>query len=309
MLDVTINGANANDAWLSLIRRIYESGAEARPRNLRIKEIVCNTTRVDMRTPVVSVKRRKLGFRFLAAEAWWILTGRNDVASIEPYSPHIASFSNDGYRFDGAYGPRIVDQLRYIVDTLTRDPDSRQAVIEIWRPNPRDSKDVPCTLSIQWLIRNGKLHCVDTMRSSDAWLGWPYDTFNFSMLSAYVALLLRERGHKEEGCSSQSKVLSNLQLGTLWLTAGSSHLYVNPIEDGATNVPYSLVDVQGVLEVDRLRHDRSHDCNEGCPCRDPFIQYAPLNLDEFDGPSHLIKHLEACKDRKGELTFLREFQR
>ena len=50
------------------------------------------------------------------------------------------------------------------------------------------------------------------MRSSDAWLGWVYDTFNFSMISAWVAIALR--GH-----------YPNLELGNLYLDATSQHLY------------------------------------------------------------------------------------
>jgi hypothetical protein len=285
---------DANAAWFGLVRDIARRGVESRPRGLLIKELLAHTTKADMSRPIVSVVGRKLGFKFLAAEAWWILTGRNDVESIAPYSSHIASFSNDGHRFDGAYGPRVVDQLRYVVDTLVADPDTRQAAIEIWRPNPRESKDVPCTLVVQWLLRDGKLHCVDTMRSSDAWLGWPYDVFNFSMLSAYVALRLREVGWKNpQGGPDSSKWerLRRLELGTLWLTAGSSHLYVHPKEDGARNVPYSFDDVERIATG----------ANQAKP-------YAPLCLDEFDSPRHLIEHLSLCKDKLGVMNWMKEFQ-
>ena len=88
----------------------------------------------------------------------------------------------------------------------------------IWRPNPRDSKDIPCTVSIQWLIRDNTIHCIDNMRSSDIWLGWPYDIFNFTMLTGYIMLLLRERG------------IDNLKLGNIYLNAGSQHLYSNNFE-------------------------------------------------------------------------------
>jgi thymidylate synthase len=234
-----------------------------------------------MQRPILSVKQRKLGYKFLAAEAWWIITGKNDVASIKKYSPHIASFSNDGRHFDGAYGPRIVDQIRYVVDSLERDVDTRQSVASIWRPNPRDSKDVPCTISVQWVIRDAKLHCIDTMRSSDAWLGWPYDVFNFSMLSAYVLLLLRER----------SKFFEEIQLGNLWLTAGSSHLYVDPKSDGNSHVPYSILDVEGVL-------------------REPYIvEYQPLEIDDFSSVDDLIEYLSACKDNLQESGFMKDFKK
>ena len=290
MLKLNPAAHTANVTWIELLRNILDHGHECRPRGLLINELLCHTTAVDMRRPIVSIVPRKLGYKFLAAEAWWILSGRNDVESIKKYSSHIASFSNDGYRFDGAYGPKIVDQLRYVVDTLVKDPDSRQAVIDIWRPNPRDSKDVPCTLTLQWLVRNNGLYCVDTMRSSDAWLGWPYDVFNFSMLSAYVLLMLRTR----------DKSFSRVNLETLYLTAGSSHLYLRPSSDGATNIPYSLPDVQRVLTMSEIRSPNDETWR---------VSYKPLDVGEFDDPQQFLHHLSLCKDRLGVANFMMEFQK
>lgn len=287
-----VPGACANDAWLDLLQCIVSSGAESRPRGLLIKELLCKTTVVDMREPIVTVKARKLGYCFMAVEAWMIITGRNDVASIKPYSPHIASFSDDGYRFDGAYGPRVVDQLRYVVDALSRDPDSRQAVIEIWRPNPRDSRDVPCTLTIQWMIRDGRLHCLDTMRSSDAWLGWPYDVFNFSALSLYILLMLKERSAVTV---QHIDLMAKLQLGDLYLTAGSSHLYVDPKVDGATNIPYCIKDVEKILSPGTSEKWFGE-----------TTKYNPLRIEEFKSPNHLVEHLNSCKQKICTLDWMRE---
>jgi thymidylate synthase len=64
-------------------------------------------------------------------------------------------------------------------------------------------------VSVQFLIRDGLLHVVDTMRSSDLWLGWPYDIFNFSMLARYVICHLKQKP----------------ELGVIVLQAGSAHLY------------------------------------------------------------------------------------
>lgn len=277
---------DANQSWLLLLQDIFENGKKSRPRGIEIKELLCKTTIVDMASPIVSIYQRKMGYRFLAAEAWWILTGRNDVDSIKKYSPHIASFSDDGYRFDGAYGPRIVDQLRYVVDALCEDLDTRQAVLEIWRPNPRKSRDVPCTLTIQWFIRDGKLHCIDSMRSSDAWLGWVYDVFNFSMLSAYIALMLGEKS-------------INVELGELHLVAGSSHLYVRPKDDGAKNIPYCLDDVNSLLRSAMLPKFLDQNATK----------YDPLDLCEFESPRQLIQHLSDCKDGIGKMGFMSEFQK
>ena len=188
---------------------MLETGKVSAPRGMPIKELMAYQTCTPMEWPVVTVKERELGYKFMAAEAAWILSGDNRVKSIRPYSKAISNFSDDGHFFHGAYGPMIRDQLHFVIDALNADKDTRQAVMTIWRPNPRPSKDIPCTVSVQFLIRDGLLHVVDTMRSSDLWLGWPYDIFNFSMLARYVICHLKQKP----------------ELGVIVLQAGSAHLY------------------------------------------------------------------------------------
>ena len=119
----------------------------------------------------------------------------------------------------GAYGPPIIDQLPYIVKSLITDRTTRQAVLTIWRPRPYPSKDIPCTVSMQWLIRDDQLHCITNMRSNDIWLGAPYDIFTFSMVSNYLLLLINE-------CTT-----SKVSLGLLYLNAASLHLYIQHWEE------------------------------------------------------------------------------
>ena len=204
-----------NKEWLNKLQEIIDKGQVSQPRGMLIKELLNSSICVDMKYPILSISERKLGYKFMVREAWWIMDGRNSVDTIANYSKAISSFSNDGYHFDGAYGPRVVDQIRYIVDSLSDDINTRQAVLTIWRANPRASKDIPCTVSIQWLIRDNTIYCIDNMRSSDIWLGAPYDIFNFTMLTGYIMLLLRNRG------------INNLKLGKIYLNAGSQHLYEN----------------------------------------------------------------------------------
>lgn len=166
-----------------------------------------------MRHPVVTCPVRKLSHKFMLAEAIWILEGRNDI-SIGKYSQRIMEFSDDRYHFQGAYGPKVTEQLRYVVDTLLKDKHSRQAVIGIWREQPRESRDVPCTLTLQFMIRDAQIHCIANMRSSDLWLGWVYDVFNFTMITTWVGSRIREIAN------------CDLELGNLYLNAGSQHIYV-----------------------------------------------------------------------------------
>lgn len=203
----------AHYAWRMLLEKIMEHGEHVAPRGLPTRELLGHVTKVDMSHPVVVSQERKLGYRFMCAEAAWILSGDNRVETIAPYSKVISRFSDDGVFFFGAYGPRIRDQVRHVVQALSADHDTRQAVMSIWRPNPPVTKDVPCTLTVQFMIRDGALDCFLNMRSSDVWLGVPYDWFNFTMLTGYVCLLLRE------------KYGLSLKPGTLHFYAASQHLY------------------------------------------------------------------------------------
>jgi thymidylate synthase len=202
-----------NAAWIELCRVLSAAGQPAVCRGMSTIELLASNSVVDMRQPVISIYARKLSYEFMLAEACWILAGSDKL----DYHPAIArnwkKYSDDGVRTAGAYGPPLAAQLPYILNCFDRDISTRQAVVDIWRPSPGESKDLPCTLSLQFLIRNNLLHCVVTMRSSDIWLGYCYDLFNFSAISAFVALSLRERGFNKLG------------LGCCFFTAGSQHVY------------------------------------------------------------------------------------
>lgn len=203
---------NTTESWYQDLEYVYNFGGRVVPRGQATREKIGYKSVIDMNYPVITCPVRGLGYKFMFAEACWILGGDDRVETIAPYSKDISNFSDDGITFFGAYGPKIKDQMTYVVNTLRDDPESRQAVINIWRENPGPSKDIPCTVSVQFLIRDGNIHCVDNMRSSDLWLGHPYDVFNFSCLSAFVAILLKKQG-------------LDLGLGTLTMNCGSKHIY------------------------------------------------------------------------------------
>lgn len=238
-----VNTTNMN--WQGLLDMVNSRGQLISPRGKKTKELMGYKSMIDMKQPVITIKERNLGYKFMAAEAAWIMSGDNRVATIAPFSKQISNFSDDGIMFFGAYGPRIRDQLSHVVQSLLADPDTRQAVITIWRPNPRASKDIPCTISCQFMIRNGFMHCFMNMRSSDVWLGVPYDWFNFSILSAGVALMLREKG-------------LDVKLGSLQFYAASQHLYeenfhkVDACLDGEILGDYAPIDLEYFSSYDHL---------------------------------------------------------
>lgn len=222
----------APEQYLDHLSAIMGLGSMEKARGLTFKEVIGKQYVVPMKNPVPNVEGRKLGLKFAVAEPFWILSGKNLLADIAPYGK-MAPYSDDGYFMSGAYGPKIVDQLGYVCKTLADDIGSRQAIINIWRERPGPSKDIPCTLSLQFIIRSGYVNCIATMRSSDAVMGLPYDSILFSLTSAYVISILKHHYG-----------VDGLKLGKLTLTLGSAHIYDRDFDT-----------VKGILKV--------HDWNEG----------------------------------------------
>lgn len=248
----------ASREWYYHVSDLY-GHATVSPRGMVCREDIGKVFSVDMNYPIVNVQGRKLNYTFMAAEAYWITSGSPLVAEIVPYCKHMKKYSDDGYIFNGAYGPMFLNQLEFVVNTLRNDNESRQAVMTIWSPNPAATKDHRCTIMLQWLIRNGKIETQVYMRSSDAWLGLPYDIFNFAMMTHKVRCWLD---------------LSQLEMGQMDIHMGSAHLYEKdamsfecldppPIDNYETVVPLYLNwndytnHLLGVMHEDRNLQDWS----------------------------------------------------
>lgn len=185
----------ADDLYLQVLAALLDHGRSTAPRGKRTLELVAPVLRLtNPYRNIITLPERALSYPFMVAEWLWITQGMNDLAMLKPYNKVIAAFSDDGETLRGAYGPKLIEQLPYIIDTLRVDPFSRQAVLTIWRERPGPSKDIPCTVAIQFLLRNSGgvavLDMITTMRSNDAWLGLPYDLFTFTMLQQHVAAKL-----------------------------------------------------------------------------------------------------------------------
>lgn len=193
--------------WLERLQSLHESGKAVSPRGEgTLEQLNMKFELPYSKFNLLDVASRKLSYKFAVAEWLWMMFGRSDVATIKQYNENITRFSDNGETFAGAYGPHIRGQRAKILHLLSTDPNTRQAVIEIPRPYA-PTKDEPCTLSLQFLNRDSALHCIATMRSSDVWLGLPYDVFNFTQIQNCFAGALE------------------LERGWFSLNAGSSHLY------------------------------------------------------------------------------------
>lgn len=245
---MNVESHTAHGLWQGLLQHLLHHGQVVSPRGERCYEVRGLQLRLaDQYQNIIVNPGRGLNYRFMVAEWLWILLGRDDLALLAKYNSQMTRYSDEGLTLAGAYGPRLQPQWLYIIDTLRRDPYSRQAVASIWRPPQFHSRDVSCTLSLQFLLRPGlggalRLHTVVTMRSSDAWLGIPYDIFNFTMLSNHLVAWL----------NLVFVDWDSVTLGEIILNLGSAHLYERDVA-GAHQVLEKFLTVGETVGSPQLR--------------------------------------------------------
>lgn len=197
------------DGYHEVLRHVLTTGKQRSPRGL--KTIDAGHTTMVLTSPFDALPlhtNRGVSLRIVAAEAVQLIGGFSDPKLL-PAS--FDRFKEDDGRFWGAYGVRIGNQLSNAVRKLQSDHDSRQAIITLWDPtldNVEPAKrDHPCTVALGFALVDDKLSLHVTMRSSDVWLGIPYDWGQFTQLQLSIAALL------------------DIEPGQYWHTSWSLHLY------------------------------------------------------------------------------------
>lgn len=158
--------------------------------------------------------------KYAEAEHEWYLSG-NLKAESAPSKFWMKLADPDG-NIVSNYGYMMLHQKLYgdmtpvekVIDTLTKDKDSRQAIMHYNLPKHffEGNKDVVCTLSTQLFIRDNRLFMTVTQRSCDIIKGLSYDVRWHCWLMQHIAEKL------------------NVGLGIFTHNIGSLHLYENDTE-------------------------------------------------------------------------------
>lgn len=204
----------ATEAFEHWFKILDSQNLKASSRDGGVKGEVLNAVTVikDPTRGIVLSDIRKMPIRYAVGELMWYLSGNDHLSAIQNYTKAWDRMSDDGCTVNSNYGWCIYykygfDQWAYVKNMLRTDPNSRQAVLHIKTADNKPSKDVNCTVCLQFLIRDGKLNATVYMRSNDIWMGFPYDVFSFTALQCKMAMEL------------------GVGIGTYTHIAGSLHLY------------------------------------------------------------------------------------
>lgn len=163
--------------------------------------------RVDLSKGFPLLTTKKMEWKSLLHEVLWYLSGENHIRNLRKHTKIWDAWADEDGNLDTAYGyywrkfpsaqrdaqgkwcVKEVDQIRYVIDEIRRNPYSRRLVVSAWEPgNATESRLPPCHYTFAFNVQDGKLNCHLTQRSGDIALGIPFNLAAYSLLTQIIAM-------------------------------------------------------------------------------------------------------------------------
>jgi thymidylate synthase len=219
-------------AYLDLLKDILNNG-DVRSDRTGVGTIskFGTTLRFSLENDIIPVLTTKKVFvRGVIEELLFFIRGETDTKKLEAKGVNIWK-GNTSREFldsrgltsyeEGNMGPMYgsqwrnfngVDQLSNALDLIKNNPDSRRIMVTAYNPGVSHLCVLdPCHTFFQFYVNGGKLSCHFYMRSSDKFLGAPFNIASYAVLTRLIA------------------EAANLKCGELIFSAGDSHIYSNHV--------------------------------------------------------------------------------
>ena len=186
--------------------------------------------RFDLSKEIPLLTTKKMSIKSILGELLWFISGSTNALELEEkygctiwrewsdeygklgkvYGHQWRNFGeyNEGYEYSKGF-----DQLKWLINEIKTNPTSRRLYVTSANPNDRYDQALDCCHNyFQVVIKNGRLNLYFQMRSTDVFLGLPYNIASYALLAQMLAL---ETGYA---------------VGELVYSGVDVHLYSNHIE-------------------------------------------------------------------------------
>ena len=211
--------------YLELLREVLEQGTEKSDRTgTGTRSVFGRQLRFDLQQGFPLVTTKKLHLRSIIHELLWFLRGDTNIAYLKENKVGIWDewadangdlgpvYGKQWRRWSAADGSEI-DQMRWVVEEIKRNPDSRRLLVSAWNVAELPSMALmPCHAMFQFYVGDGKLSCQLYQRSADIFLGVPFNIASYALLTHMVAQVC------------------GLGVGDFVHTFGDAHVYCNHFE-------------------------------------------------------------------------------
>ena len=224
--------------YLKLLKDIQENGAVKGDRTgTGTKSVFGRQIRHNLQDGFPLLTTKKLHFKSIANELIWFLNGGTNKTWLNENGVKIwDEWSTENGDLGPIYGKQWtawptkeggeINQIDYVVELLKNNPDSRRILFHGWNVeylpdetvSPQENVEQgrmalpPCHLLYQFYVADGKLSAQLYIRSSDSFLGLPYNIASLALLTHMLA----------QQC--------DLIPYEIIITTGDSHLYSNHSE-------------------------------------------------------------------------------
>ena len=233
-------------AYLDLCRHVMEHGTFKMDRTKTgTKSVFGYQMRFDLNEGFPLLTTKKVHLKSIIHELLWFISGDTNIKYLVengvriwnewPYEIYKKSKDYQGESMDeyvekikedadfaskyGDLGPVYgaqwrnfngVDQIKYILNELKNNPNSRRMILSAWNPSEIHSMALPpCHTLIQFYVADGKLSLQLYQRSADIFLGVPFNIASYALLLMMVAQV------------------TGFELGEFVHTLGDAHIYQN----------------------------------------------------------------------------------
>ncbi|WNL45293.1 thymidylate synthase [Dyella sp. BiH032] len=243
--------------YLDLLRHVLEHGTVKADRTgTGTRSVFGWQMRFDLREGFPLVTTKKLHLKSIVHELIWFLRGDTNIGYLKE---HGVSIWDEWADANGDLGPvygeqwrawrtadgHTVDQIRWVVEEIRRNPDSRRLIVSAWNVGELPKMALmPCHTMFQFYVAEGRLSCQLYQRSGDIFLGVPFNIASYALLTHMVAQVC------------------GLGVGDFVHTLGDAHLYSNHIEQARlqlTREPRPLPALRLNPEVRKLKDFRFED--------------------------------------------------
>jgi thymidylate synthase len=243
-------------AYLDILRDLITKGNERQTRNSITKSLFSRNLTFDLKNSFPLLTTKKMFFRGIFEELMFFIRGNTNTKILEdkgvkiwkdnttrtfldniglnhyqegdmgPMYGYQLRFFNANYKdCNYNYLNKGVDQLKYVIDTILKDPFSRRIIMTTFNPaQVNEGCLFPChSLMIQFYIREEDgIYYVSQqnyIRSNDIFLGNPYNIASFALMSYLLC-------HHLNYITKSNKYKPDM----LYITLGDYHLYKDHYE-------------------------------------------------------------------------------
>lgn len=205
--------------YINLLKEVYEDGNKTCGRNGNVQRLFSKNLKFDLRKGFPLLTTKKMFFRGIFEELMFFLKGETNTKILEQKGVGIWK-GNTSREFldkqgfvdypEGEMGPMYgyqwrhfgapfktiteekgVDQLANIIDNIKFHPESRRLLMTDFNPAQADEGVLyPChSIILQFFVEDGFLDVFCFNRSSDLFLGLPFNIASSSLLLTIIASL------------------------------------------------------------------------------------------------------------------------